>query len=85
MSLTPKSKVPFGKYKGQMYAVLLQDASYCHYLIRGTWLSGPARELLEGCYADPACRSGQMYATDDTWVTCTACNGKTCLSDRPSF
>lgn len=83
--LTPESIVPFGKYKGQKYAVLLQDVSYCHYLIRGSWLNGAARELLESCYTDPACNRGAMYAMGDVDIECVHCEGKWCLSDRPSF
>ena len=84
-TLTPKSIVPFGKYKGQSYALLLHDVPYCHYLIRGTWLKGASRELLEDCFCEPACKGGKVYGNENVWITCTVCDGKTCLSDRPYF
>lgn len=77
--------VPFGKYKGQPFHVLIADVGYCHFLIRGTWLNGATRELLEGCYSAPGCREGMMYAGEGVYVTCPGCEGSRCLLDSPDL
>ena len=79
------SIVPFGKYKGKLYRVLIADVDYCHYLIRGSWLNGAARELLEEYYTMPECRGGMMYACEGIYVTCVHCSGRGCLTGEPDL
>lgn len=85
MSLTLDSIVPFGKYKGKPYRALIADVDYCHYLIRGTWLGGASRDLLEEYYSAPGCREGMMYACSGEYVTCVSCGGSRCLLDEPDL
>jgi len=49
MPISDQSIVPFGKYKGKIYAEMIKDKEYCKWLLKGTWLKGQTREFLEGC------------------------------------
>jgi uncharacterized protein (DUF3820 family) len=39
--------VPFGKYRGKPYDVLLADRPYCSWLLSQTWFSGKLRNIIE--------------------------------------
>ena len=75
MPITKQSIVSFGKFKGQKYEVMLRDADYCKYLIRGTWLNGDSRVLLESFYPceNNECSGGKVYLADDCFRPCQDC------------
>jgi len=53
MTITLETIVPFGKYKGKTYGQMVQNKTYCNWLLGSPWLKGPSREFLEEYFQRP--------------------------------
>jgi len=76
MPITKQNIVRFGKYKGKRYSEMLEDESYCRWLIKGDWLNEETKSFLKTyypCENDGECQGGRVYLTDGQYRPCEYC------------